>query len=267
MDNELQLFHERVDDIPLLVGVMTKLGLSEVIDRTLEEHWLHEGISNGWLTNLWVAYILSEGDHRKSSVQEWVERHGTTLSRLLEQPLRKGVEANDDRLGILLTHLSDDTKLEQLERALWAATVAAYEMVESGVRFDSTTVSGYHTRHEDGLMQLGHSKDHRPDLAQVKLMAAAAEPTGQWIACDVVSGEQADDPLYTRLIKRVREIIGRHGVLYTGDCKMAASATRAELVQQGDYYVTSLPMTGTVGQQLDTWIDAAVVGDQVATLI
>lgn len=56
-------------------------------------------------------------------------------------------------------------------------------------------------------------------------------------------------------------------MLYTGDCKMAASATRAELVQQGDYYVTSLPMTGTVGQQLDTWIDAAVVGDQVATLI
>jgi hypothetical protein len=47
MNSELQLYHERVDDIPLLVGVMTKLGLSEVIDRTLGEHWLHEGISNG----------------------------------------------------------------------------------------------------------------------------------------------------------------------------------------------------------------------------
>jgi hypothetical protein len=60
MNSELQLYHERVDDIPLLVGVMTKLGLSEVIDRTLGEHWLHEGISNGWLTVLWGAYILSE---------------------------------------------------------------------------------------------------------------------------------------------------------------------------------------------------------------
>ncbi|MFZ4851050.1 MAG: IS1634 family transposase [Caldilinea sp.] len=267
MNNELQLFHERVDDIPLLVGVMMKLGLSEVIDRTQGEHWLHERISNGWLTILWVAYILSEGDHRKSSVQEWVERHGLTLSRLLEQPLRKDVEANDDRLSILLTHLSDDTKWARLERALWAATVAAYELVETGVRLDSTTVSGYHTRHEDGLMQLGHSKDHRPDLAQVKLMAAAAEPTGQWIACDVVSGEQADDPLYTPLIQRVREIIGRRGVLYTGDCKMAALATRAELVQQGDSYVTSLPMTGAVSQQFDTWVAAAVSGDRVATLI
>jgi hypothetical protein len=74
-----------------------------------------------------------------------VERHGLTLSRLLEQPLRKDVEANDDRLGILLTHLNDDTKWGRLERALWAATV-----------------SGYHTRHEDGLMQLGTARTIAP---------------------------------------------------------------------------------------------------------
>ena len=41
---------------------------------------------------------------------------------------------------------------------------------------------------------------------------------------------------------------------------MAALATRAERVQQGDYSVTSLPMTGAVGQQFDTWVDAAVSG-------
>jgi transposase len=64
-------------------------------------------------------------------------------------------------------------------------------------------------------------------------MAAAAEPTGQWIACDVVSGEQADDPLYTPLIQQVHEIIGWRSLLYTGDCKMVVSATRAEMVQQG----------------------------------
>ena len=38
MNSELQLYHERVDDIPLLVGVMTKLGLSEVIDRVEHHH-------------------------------------------------------------------------------------------------------------------------------------------------------------------------------------------------------------------------------------
>jgi hypothetical protein len=48
---------------------------------------------------------------------------------------------------------------------------------------------------------------------------------------------------------------------------MTALATRAERVQQGDYSVTSLPMTGAVGQQFDTWVDAAVSGDQMAALI
>lgn len=267
MNNELELLHERVDDLPLLFGVMTKLGLAEVIDGVLGEHWLHQGVSNGWLAVLWLAYILSEGDHRKSGVQDWVERHETTLTQWMGQPLRSGIEANDDRLGIVLRHLSDDEKWEQMEQALWAATVAVYDVTLTGVRLDSTTAYGYHTATEDGLMQMGHSKDHRPDLAQVKLMAAAAEPTGQWMACDVVSGEQADDPLYTPLIQRVRAIVGRRGVLYTGDCKMAALATRAELVQQGDYYVTTLPMTGSVGQQFDEWVEVAVSGEQPATLI
>jgi len=37
-------------------------------------------------------------------------------------------------------------------------------------------------------MQHGHSKDHRPDLPELKLMAAAAEPTGQLIASDLAPG-------------------------------------------------------------------------------
>src|SRR5215210_4844303 len=134
MNNDLQLCHERVDDIPLLFGVMRSLGLAEVIDRTVGEHWLHLGLSNGWLTVLWLAYILSEGDHRKASVQEWVERHQTTLAQLLGQPLRSGIEANDDRLGMLLRRLSDEATWVTLEEVLWAATVTVYEVHLTGVR-------------------------------------------------------------------------------------------------------------------------------------
>lgn len=63
----------------------------------------------------------------------------------------------------------------------------------------------------------GHSKDHRPDLAQLKLMAAAAEPSGHLIASDAVAGQRADDPLYVPLIRRVREIMG-----YTAKMRSAA---------------------------------------------
>jgi transposase len=66
-------------------------------------------------------------------------------------------------------------------------------------------------------------------LPQLKLMAAAAEPTGMLVASEVHPGDAADDPLYLPLIRRVRELLGRTGLLYTGDCKMAALETRGEI--------------------------------------
>jgi transposase len=97
---------------------------------------------------------------------------------------------------------------------------------------------------DEGVMQFGHRKDHRPDLPQLKLMAAAAEPSGHLLACDVHPGQCADDPLYTPLLQRVRGIVGRSGLLYAGDCKMAALATRAEITAHHDFYLVPLPLTG-----------------------
>jgi transposase len=167
----------------------------------------------------------------------------------------------------VLHRLSQEAAWEGLEAGLWRASVAAYRLELEGVRLDSTTSYGYHTVDEDGLMQLGHSKDHRPDLPQLKLMAAAAEPSGQLLASDVVAGQRADDGLYTPLIQRVRQMVGQCGLLYTGDCKMAALATRAEIAAHHDYYLTSLPMTGDTAAQFDGWVEAVVAGEQSAQLI
>jgi transposase len=103
MINDLQLNHERVDDLPLLYGVMERLHLPGLLDAHLGNHGLHEGISNGYVTSLWLMYLLSEGDHRKSGVQSWVDRHRNTLEKLLGQTLRTGIEANDERWGLCCT--------------------------------------------------------------------------------------------------------------------------------------------------------------------
>lgn len=47
---------------------------------------------------------------------------------------------------------------------------------------------------------MGHSKDHRPDLAQVKIMLATLDPLGWTEATQVVEGNKADDPLYEPII-------------------------------------------------------------------
>ncbi len=235
---DLTLTHERIDDIPLLVKLGQKLQLDTAVDTHLGTHGLHQGLSNGQLTVVWLAYILSEGDHRKAHVEDWAWRHRRILARLLGCPVRR-VDFTDDRLGNLLQRFSVTAKWQALEAAVWRTSVAVYALETELVRVDSTTSYGYHQVQPEGVMQHGYSKDHRPDLPQLKLMAAMAEPGGHWVGTDLYSGEEADDDLYLPLIGRVRTLVGP-GKLYCGDGKMGSLATRASLAAAGDYYLTRL---------------------------
>src|SRR3954468_6915090 len=266
VDATLELTHERVDDVPLLLGFLIKLKLPEILDRHYPAHPLHQGLSNGWLITAWIASILSRADHRKSPVQDWAQGLQHTLEATIGRPIRP-VDFSDDRLTLVLKRLDADTPWESLEDDLWHTHCDVYALPVERVRLDATTSCGFHTVTEDGLMQLGHSKDHRPDLAQFKLMAAVAEPSGLFLAGDVHPGNAADDPLYLPLYRRVRALLGQTGLLYAGDCKMAALETRAEIAANQDFYLTRLPLTGTVATQFAAWVEAAIVGDRAAKLI
>jgi transposase len=99
------LKQERIDDVPLLLGMMRRMKIAETLDKHLGHHHLHEGLSNGHLAVGWLAYILSESDHRKSAVQEWANRIPHTLESFFAVSLRPH-EFSDDRLGILLKNLA-----------------------------------------------------------------------------------------------------------------------------------------------------------------
>jgi transposase len=266
MCDVLDLDHERVDDIPLILGLATRLKLPEILDQSLGRHHLHQGLSSGWIATVWIAYILSQADHRKSAVRDWARAHRVTLERLLGQPIRDA-DFTDDRLAILLRRLAPAEVRSDLEARLWAGTCQVYQLPVEQVRLDSTTSYGFHAVTEGGLMQRGQSKDHRPDLPQLKLMAAAAEPTGVILATEVHPGNTNDDPLYLPLISRVREVLGRRGLLYCGDCKMAALETRADLQRHDDYYLVPLPLSPGNAALLDQAVTAAVEGEQVCELI
>jgi transposase len=266
VDATLELTHERVDDVPLLLGFLIKLQLPEILDRHFPAHPLHQGLSNGWLITAWIAYILSRADHRKAPVPAWAEGLHHTLEATIGQAIRP-VEFSDDRLTLLLKRLDAPAAWESLEADLWHTHCDVSALPVERVRLDATTSCGYHTVTEDGLRQLGHSKDHRPDLAQFKLMAAVAEPSGLYLAGDVHPGNAADDPLYLPLYRRARTLLGQAGLLSAGDCKMAALETRGEIAANRDFSLTRLPLTGTVQEQFAAWVEAAVVGDRAATLI
>jgi hypothetical protein len=80
--------HERVDDVPVIIGVANKLGLADILNTTLGTHGLQQGLTNGQLAVGWLGYILSQADHRKSAVREWANGLPHTLHHLLGQPIR-----------------------------------------------------------------------------------------------------------------------------------------------------------------------------------
>jgi transposase len=267
MDATLELTHERVDDVPLLLAFLIQLRLPAVLDRHLPPHPLHQGLSNGWLITVWIAYILSQADHRKSHVQAWVDGLHQTLEALSGQTIRP-VEFSDDRLTLVLKRLSDPDGWNELEADLWHTQCDVYALPPvQRVHLDATTSYGFHAIDDDGLMQLGHSKDHRPDLPQIKLMAAAVQPGGLFLAGDVHPGNAADDPLYLPLYRRCRGLLDQIGSLYVGDCKMAAIETRAEMAADGDFYLTRLPSTGEVAARFPAWVEAALTGDAAAKMV
>jgi transposase len=251
----LILTQERIDDVPLLLGMMGRMKIAEILDKHLGQHHLHQGLSNGDLAVGWLAYILSESDHRKSAVQQWANRIPRTLESFFGT-LRPH-EFSDDRLGILLKNLAQ-ADWDDIESELFYSCFDVYELPKGAFHLDTTTSCGYHAIEPDGIMQLGHSKDHRPDLPQLKIMAAVTQPLAFPVSTAVVAGNQADDELYWPTIVEVKQKVGGTELLFVGDCKMASLDTRARIADGGDHYLTPLPNTGATAKHIGSWTDTAL---------
>ena len=265
--NEIpNIITERVDDIPLLLHQMQQMELPTLIDTHFPAHGNWYGLSLGWVSTIWLCSILSRGDHRLVHVEPWVANRLFTLQTVTGQNVER-LDFTDDRLDIVLRRLSDDARWAQFESRLNQHTVRVYDLRTERIHVDSTTASTYAGVSEGGLFQFGHSKDYRPDLPQVKLMQAVLDPLGMPLATDVVSGECADDPLYVPCIARVQQSLGRCGLLFVGDCKMAAHATRAFIALAGDYYLCPLPQVQLGAGELDEALESVWSGEQTLTSV
>jgi transposase len=265
--NEIpNIITERVDDIPLLLEQMQRMELPTLIDTHFPAHGSWYGLSLGWVSTIWLSSILSRGDHRLVHVERWVGNRLFTLQTVTGQDVER-LDFTDDRLEIVLRRLSDDARWGQFESRLNQHTVRVYDLNTERIHVDSTTASAYTSVSPDGLFQFGHSKDYRPDLPQVKVMQAVLDPLGMPLATDVVSGERADDPLYVPCIERVQQSLGRCGLLFVGDCKMAAHDTRAFIALAGDYYLCPLPQVQLGKGELDEALERVWSSEQALTSV
>jgi transposase len=257
---------ERIDDLPLLIAQLQRMGMQEVLDARFRTHTNWHGLSLGRVVTIWLTHLLSQGDHRLNQVEPWVMSHLETLRRCL-CPAVDRLDVTDDHLALVLKAFAQDHPWNETEAQLDARLLRIYDLTPHTVRLDTTTASSYRPVSADGLFQLGQSKDHREDLPQVKIALATLDPLGLPLATLVVAGQRADDPLYVPMIRRVRASIGQRGLLYVGDCKMGALATRAFLVAGGDDYLCPLAPQHLSRAELERYLQPVWDGMQPLTSI
>src|SRR6266446_1144019 len=259
MSKKITATHERVDDIPAIIAHLKKMRVAELLDNHFLPNGNWQGLSLGKTTVVWLAFILSEGDHRLYRVEPWGQAHQRTLSRCLGIEVQPR-DLTDDRLATILDSLSVAERWAAFERALNQSVVRVYDLQGRVVRVDMTTAGAYVT--PEGLFQLGHSKNHRPDLPQVKIAIAVLDPLGWPLTTTVVAGHTADDPLSLPEIAKVRQTAQRTGLTYVGDCKMAALGTRTEMVAHKDYSLCPLSAQQMPAADLDRLLERVWSGAQ-----
>jgi transposase len=141
---------------------MEQMGIAALLDEHFPTHGNWQGLSLGQVTSVWLSFMLSEADHRMNQLEPWGLKRLRTLQSCLGCPVRRE-DLTDDRLAAVLDYVSDDARWDALEGALNQRTVRVYDLSRQRVRLDATTAKSYLQVTEEGLVQFGPSKDHRPD--------------------------------------------------------------------------------------------------------
>src|SRR6266571_850705 len=131
MTEQLTVTTERVDDLPILLAQSDTMGIPELLDECFKPHGNWEGISLGWTTAVWLAHILSEGDHRMNQVQGWVAQRLQTLHLCTGQQVQE-CSWSDDRLALVLDALAQPEAWQRLRRPLTSASSACTSCTHSG---------------------------------------------------------------------------------------------------------------------------------------
>jgi transposase len=232
---------DAIGAIPMIFGLLDHVELSKEINAHYPSHKNWIGGDKGIIVSIWLCYILTLKDHRLSTVESWFKEHSRSLNLLLIGYGYMDLSAKDftdDRLGSLLSSFGIDEIWEVFMTSFSRKLLKMYEISIHHVELDATIAQQYREVIEGGLLQMGHSKQHRRDLGQIKSMLSNAAEQNIPLLINTVSGNRADDGLYLPLIEQTRHIIGTEGILWQGDSKLGSFENRYEIAKHNDFYLT-----------------------------
>ncbi|MBI1986889.1 MAG: hypothetical protein HYS70_00900 [Nitrospinae bacterium] len=242
------VFHsDRAEDIHQLIHQQREMCVDAIIDEVLPvPHGNRQGLTYGQLAMGLLAYILTQRDHRISTLEAWARPRLRCLSLAFGAPVGPK-DFTDDRIEDLLARLGDRKARpwEQIEERLGQHLVRAYPLpMETG--------------HLDGADAPIHSRIEA-ERAPIRFgrfveLLGKLDPAGIPLATAMLPSGQVDAPPYLPAWRRMVDGIGRPDFLLVADGKFSSLSNRAQVQEGGGFYLAPMPATGEVPDLLRRWV-------------
>src|SRR5258708_20894179 len=101
MNEPLTIQTERVDDIPLLLAQMQRMGIADLLDEHFPTHGNRTGLSLGVVTVIWLTHVHTPADHRMNHLNPWPRRPLEKLGACSDGALEIRDLGNDNLANVL----------------------------------------------------------------------------------------------------------------------------------------------------------------------
>ena len=226
--------HARRIGGPLLFGrLWERLGIAEVLGDLLKGRQFGFAVERAVFVATLHRLFVSGSDR---SCVDWMQSYtiegaeGLGLHQFYRAMAWLGEELEEKADGALAPRCVKDL----IEEKLFARRRDLFTDL-SLVFMDTTSLSFYGAGGES-LGRRGHSKDFRPDLAQM-ILALVVDAQGRPICTEMVPGNTADVKVLLPIVERLRERFGITRACVVADRGMISAGTIAALETQGMEYI------------------------------
>ena len=245
--------------LPLVNEVMGRLRIDEILGYHLPSRDPRQKLSPARSIGLLIRNLVV-ARRPLYALGEWAAPREPELLGLTAQQMEL---LNDDRMGRALDRLFVADRASMVTDLVVRA-VREFKVKLGELHNDSTTIT-FHGLYvlADGrpyrgkptvVATWGHNKDHRPDLKQLLYQLTITTDGAVPLHYHVWDGNTPDDKTHIATWDVLRQVAGRSGFLYVGDCKVCTAPTMRHIDRRKGRFLTILPGTRKEDRDFRNWL-------------
>lgn len=235
---------KNLDHLGLVAGMCRELEIAEMIDAVVpKQHDCH--VTHGQAL---VAMLLNGLGFHSRTLHMYSDFFATKPTERLIGEGIKPEHLNDDVLGRCLDALFE-ADVSMLYQVMAERVVKKLGLRGDAVHLDITSfhVDGDYDHEDEGRLQLvkGYSRDHRPELNQVILELICENQAGIPVYMQAMNGNTNDQKAFADIAKNHISCLkaAQNSRYFVGDAALYTADTLIALKQQGQLFVSRVPMT------------------------